>query len=95
MMFHCLSNNVLYLCKVNKAQQQKANIMTYFERIELELQKGQTIMNDSNPDFTWTTFTRGGLKQIFLYKGEDFEIKEYKTLKSLSIAVGKLLNGIY
>jgi hypothetical protein len=69
--------------------------MTYAQRIQSELENGKIIMNDSNPSFIWTTFTRGGLKQIFLYKGEDFEIKEYKTFKSLAVAVGKLLNGNY
>jgi len=69
--------------------------MTYSKRIQLELKNGKTIMNDSNPSFIWSTFTRGGLNQIHLYKGEDFEIKEYKNLKSLSVAVGKLLNSNY
>ncbi|AGH56708.1 hypothetical protein Phi19:2_gp101 [Cellulophaga phage phi19:2] len=69
--------------------------MTYFQEIQKELENGEIIMNDANVNFTWSTFTRGGLFQVHIYKGEDFEIKEYKTIKTLSVAVGKLLNGNY
>ena len=69
--------------------------MTYFQEIQKELENGQLIMNDADVNFTWTTFLRGGLFQIHIYKGEDFEIKEYKNIKTLSVAVGRLLNGCY
>ena len=69
--------------------------MTYFQEIQQQLENGQSFMNDSDEGFTWTTFTRNGDRQIHIYKGEDFEIRKYKTSKSFSIAVGRFLNGAY
>jgi len=69
--------------------------MTYFQEIQKQLENGETIMNDSNPSFIWTTFTRGGLFQVHIYQGENFEIKEYKNIKTLSQKVGSLLNRGY
>ena len=69
--------------------------MTYYQEIQKELENGQAIMNDADENFIWTTFLRGGLFQIHIYRGEDLEIKEYKNIKSLSVAVGKLLNTGY
>jgi hypothetical protein len=69
--------------------------MTYFQEIQEKLENGETIMNDANPNFIWTTFTRGGSKQVHIYEGENFEIKEYKSFETLSRKVGSLLNRGY
>ena len=69
--------------------------MTYFQEIQQQLENGQLFMNDADEGFTWTTFTIGGNRQIHIYKGEDFEIRTYKTPKSFAIAVGRFLNGAY
>tara|TARA_R110002096_G_scaffold172615_1_gene346435 strand:- start:242 stop:451 length:210 start_codon:yes stop_codon:yes gene_type:complete len=69
--------------------------MTYFQEIQQQLENGQVIMNDSNVNFTWTTFTRGGLFQVHIYEGDNFEIKEYKSIVTLSQKVGSLLNRGY
>jgi len=69
--------------------------MTYYQDIQKELEEGVIIGNDANIKFTWITFTRGSSRQIHIYKDEELEIRDYKSMKSLSIAAGKLLNGIY
>ena len=69
--------------------------MTYFQEIQKQLENGQVIMNDSNKSFTWTTFMRSGLFQVHIYEGDNFEIKEYKSIVTLSQKVGSLLNRGY
>lgn len=69
--------------------------MTYYQEIQQKLEKGENFMNDANPNFVWTTFTRGGLKQIHIYQGEKTTIKKYANYKTFAIAVGKYLNGAY
>ena len=69
--------------------------MTYYQEIQQELEEGKDIMNDSNPDFVWVTFTRGGCKQIHIYQGEKMIVKKFANYKTLAIAVGKYLNGNY
>ena len=69
--------------------------MTYFQEIQKQLENGQTIMNDANENFIWTSFTREGLMEVHIFEGEKFTVKRYKSMKTLSRKVGSLLNRGY
>ena len=73
---------MVHLKKRVSLYQTKTNIMTYFQEIQEQLENGQTIMNDANTDFIWTSFTRGGLKEVHIYEGEKFTIKKYKSFEN-------------
>ena len=73
----------------------KNNIMTYFQEIQQQLENGQSIMNDANENFIWTSFTRDGRTEVHIYEGEKFTIKKYKSMETLSRKIGSLLNRGY
>ena len=69
--------------------------MTYFQEIQQQLEKGQSIGNDANENFIWTSFTREGLMEVHIYEGEKVIIKKYKSMETLSRKIGSLLNRGY
>ena len=69
--------------------------MTYFQEIQQQLENGQSIMNDANENFIWTSFTREGRMEVHIYEGAKITIKKYKSMETLSRKIGSLLNRGY